>query len=72
MIRRAQAEALLKLAEALEECERLEVTIGANKDRDQCVFLNGRKAYDTHYPDLTPMRVRLAVDNLVPKSELPE
>lgn len=72
MIRRAQAEALLKLAEALEECERQGVTVGANADRDQCVFVNGRKVYDTRYSDLTPMRVRLAVNALVPKSEQAE
>lgn len=69
MIRRAQAEALLKLAEALEECERNGITVGANTDQDQCVYVSGRKVHDTLYPDLRPARLSMAIASLYPKSE---
>lgn len=70
MIRRAQAEALLKLAEALEECERNGVELGHSYDGID-VFLN-----DSYYPVspgmLTGVDVRMALSWLYPKSEAAE
>lgn len=66
MITRAQAEALLTLAESLEACERLGVglshhsvgmTLGPN-EQGLCIM-----------PDSTAMQVRLAVNALIPKQE---
>jgi hypothetical protein len=68
MIRRAQAEALLKLAEALEECERNGVTLTST---DYGVDIS---AGATWRPDvqLTGVAVRLAIAKLYPKSEAAE
>ena len=65
MIRRAQAEALLKLAEALEECERNGVELFLHPDGD-AFSANG------HCEDLSSfdgLSVRYAVAKLYPKSE---
>lgn len=63
MIRRAQAEALLKLAEALEECERN----GVGMDFDQGnILVNGQYH---ELADLTSIAVRFATIELYPKSE---
>ena len=66
MITRAQAEALLTLAESLEACERLGVGLSHTSlgvfvgpdDNGLCIL-----------PDCTSMQVRLAVNALIPKQE---
>lgn len=70
MIRRAQAEALLKLAEALEECERNEVKTHVG---------DGHVGFDTGdglgyltVLRLTGMDVRFEIHNFYPKSEAAE
>lgn len=66
MITRAQAEALLTLAESLEACERLNIglshhsagmTLGPD-DNIECIL-----------PDSTSIQLRLAVNALIPKQE---
>jgi hypothetical protein len=70
MITRAQAEALLTLAESLEACERLGLSIeGADYGSDIALrFKEGAflMAPDTH---LTAVDIRLIVDALVPKQK---
>lgn len=63
MITRAQAEALLTLAEALEACERTGVSIEPANSSFSIFY--GNKYTETR--DLTGMSVRLAVNALVPK-----
>lgn len=68
MITRAQAEALLTLAESLEACERLGISIeGADYGSDVALrFKEGAflMAPDSH---LTAIDVRLIVNALIPK-----
>lgn len=68
MIRRAQAEALLKLAEALEECERNGITLYIHPDGNG-VTANGAH---TDMDDLDGLSVRMAIAKLYPKSETAE
>jgi hypothetical protein len=65
MIRRAQAEALLKLAEALEECERNLVSLRPGDDFVDIVTSDE----DYRLGDVNGMSVRLAIAKLYPKSE---
>lgn len=70
MIRRAQAEALLKLAEALEECERNGLTFGMFYTECLSVFQDRRELIDlwgVNGPEL-----RMAIAKLYPKSEAAE
>lgn len=64
MITRAQAEALLTLAESLEACERVGLTLKGISTGD--TLLQGLKD-DQLLTDLSAMSIRLAVNNLVPK-----
>ena len=59
MITRAQAEALLTLAESLEACERLDLGIYASIPREYLP--------DDQFNLLTAMELRLAVNALIPK-----
>lgn len=68
MIRRAQAEALLKLAEALEECERNGLTFEGLLDM---VYDNDRGWVKLGDPVNGP-EVRMAIAKLYPKSEAAE
>lgn len=65
-IRRGQAEALLKLAEALEECERN----GLGMDFEQGNIVVGGEYHEL--ADLTSIAVRFATVELYPKSEAAE
>jgi hypothetical protein len=65
MIRRAQAEALLKLAEALEECERNGVTLCPGDDFVDIVT----SVEDYRLDDVNGMSVRMAIAKLYPESE---
>ena len=68
MIRRAQAEALLKLAEALEECERNGVLIQSTSyGLDISVGVCWRPDVE-----LTGVGLRMAIAKLYPKSEVSE
>ncbi|MNJ61729.1 hypothetical protein D3C77_575340 [compost metagenome] len=70
MIRRAQAEALLKLAEALEECERNEVTLVA--PRGHWMELRHSGYTDAYISDMSSVDLRVLVSKLYPKSEAAE
>lgn len=66
MITRAQAEALLTLAESLEACERL----GLEVSRDQEAFFVGKNGYWGEFlsrRQLTGASIRTAVASLMPK-----
>lgn len=65
MIRRAQAEALLKLAEALEECERNGVRISPDEN---FVALDVGQHYE-YVGGMSAVEVRMAISKLYPKSE---
>lgn len=69
MITRAQAEALLTLAESLEACEKVGLTISGDADGDQVICKDGRYLHNTMHPDLQPVRIRRAISELYPKSE---
>ena len=69
MITRAQAEALLTLAESMEACERLGVHLGAEPKKaylvwgfgaDQGIDLDGLQSFT----------LRLALNALIPKQEI--
>lgn len=64
MITRAQAEALLTLAESLEACERLGVTIEQDYE-DASVCYGGR--YFQSITAVNPRSIRTAVADLMPK-----
>ena len=66
MISRAQAEALLKLAEALEECERNGLTLEGSQSG--FTLLHGLTD-DQLLTELNGMSFRLAIAQLYPKSE---
>jgi len=63
MITRAQAEALLTLAESLEACEKLEVRLEQHRD----IYVN--IAGQHRWIEPTAMGIRLAVNALIPKKE---
>lgn len=65
MIRRAQAEALLKLAEALEECERNLVSLCPGDDFVDLVT----SVEDYRLDDVNGVSIRMAIAKLYPKSE---
>ena len=69
MITRAQAEALLTLAESLEACERNGLAI-AIPGRSDVELQNGFSRYNidiSQFSELTAVSVRFAVNALVPK-----
>lgn len=69
MITQAQAEAMLKLAEALEACERNGLAI-AIPGRSDVELQNGFSRYNidiSQFSELTAVSVRLAVNALVQK-----
>jgi hypothetical protein len=70
MITRAQAEALLTLAESLEACERFGIELCV-PGRDEMVLIVGDcpENLDLHNGGLTSVSIRLAVNALIPKSE---
>lgn len=74
MIRRVQAEALLKLAEALEECERLGFFIGGGDQGSDAALFYGEDCDQVTDPApiMRHMDVRMAVAELYPKSEAAE
>lgn len=65
MIRRAQAEALLKLAEALEECERNGLEI--YYDEGQEIVVNESQFWPLRSESLVGADVRVALSALYPK-----
>jgi hypothetical protein len=65
MITRAQAEALLTLAESLEACERQQITFTLG---DDVICLNYPETWEMLF-DLTGSDIRDAVQKLIPKSE---
>lgn len=68
MIRRAQAEALLKLAEALEECERNGVRIEfPHTACDSGYIVAGNE--EIGLDDFRGFEIRMAITKLYPKSE---
>lgn len=68
MITRAQAEALLQLAEALEACGTLDVQIHV-PGRSESVLSIAHELHNLDLCDgnLSPAQIRLAVNSLVPK-----
>lgn len=70
MITRAQAEALLTLAESLEACEKLGLSVeGADYGSDVALSLKHGGYLMSPSPMLTAMSVRLAVNDLIPGGE---
>lgn len=65
MIRRAQAEALLNLAEALEECERNGVRVSPDEN---FIMLHINRDFE-YVGAMTSVDVRMAIAKLYPKSE---
>ena len=63
MITRAQAEALLTLAESLEACERHGLTL-ASDHRGAVVYYGNAQVIE---PEITAVQIRQIVNNLVPK-----
>lgn len=66
MITRAQAEALLTLAESLEACERLGMSVEQDYE-DAYIQIAGTPHGIT---SVTSMSIRLAVNALIPKQEI--
>lgn len=66
MITRAQAEALLTLAESLEACERQNITLEGAFEKITIHHVSGKLDF---YEDFNEMAVRLAVNALIPKQE---
>jgi len=64
MITRAQAEALLTLAESLEACERLGVTVEQDYE-DASICYGGKTCISI--TAVTSISIRLAVNSLAPK-----
>jgi hypothetical protein len=62
MITRSQAEALLTLAEALEACERLGVTL-ASDHKGAVIYWGNASVVE---PEITAMQLRVIVSRLVP------
>lgn len=69
MIRRAQAEALLKLAEALEECERNEMEFVTDYEGMLCICHPTSGADMGVIGPVNGPSVRMAISQLYPKSE---
>lgn len=67
MITRAQAEALLTLAESLEACERQGIEV--YYDGGQEIWINDSPLIPLRTEDLNGMSIRLAVNALIPKQE---
>lgn len=67
MITRAQAEALLTLAESLEACERQQIKI-VHTHGGIDLFYGGKYTTLCHF-ELNSMAVRIAVNALIPKQE---
>jgi hypothetical protein len=68
MITRAQAEALLTLAESLEACERLGMTVeSSDLVADVGLTFDDRATLRARGPMLSAMDIRIIVNNLVPK-----
>ena len=65
MITRAQAEALLTLAESLEACERLGIKFRARRDSIDLQCLDGFEGHILY--ELTSIELRIAVDQLMPE-----
>ena len=65
MITRAQAEALLTLAESLEACERNGLTL-ASDHKGAVIYYGNAQVIE---PEITAMQLRVIVSRLVPKSE---
>lgn len=65
MITRAQAEALLTLAESLEACERLDITLEPSYDGN-CIYYPNGYEFIGH---VTAFNIRLALNALIPKQE---
>lgn len=65
MITRAQAEALLPLAESLEACERLGVEV--YYDEGQEIYVNEHPLIILRADDLTGAKIRTALASLMPK-----
>ena len=68
MITRAQAEALLTLAESLEACERLDVFFDLPETACDSASLN-ISGQDHFMDSFGSMSVRLAIQELVPKQK---
>lgn len=73
MITRAQAEALLTLAESLEACAALDISLCA-PGRDEMILLFGESSEEVELKEwtLTGTSIRLAVNSLVPNLEAPQ
>ena len=69
MITRAQAEALLTLAESLEACERLDLVV-TEADDGMRVESSGRVLLWVPAVYANSIQVRLAVNALIPKQEI--
>ena len=70
MITRAQAEALLTLAESLEACERAGLQFIGGYDGEEIISYGpGSSCQFEIQEGLKPMAIRLAVNALIPKSE---
>lgn len=67
MITRAQAEALLTLAESLEACEALNIGICPSYDGGQIIQFHDSSQPVYVVSALTGVKVRLAVNELIPK-----
>lgn len=67
MITRAQAEALLPLAESLEACERLGVNVRLGDYFADITYAEGADWQRVY--DLDGMSIRLAINALIPKQE---
>ncbi|MNO87522.1 hypothetical protein D3C76_789450 [compost metagenome] len=66
MITRAQAEALLTLAESLEACERLGIRVTDTEDEGTAIYYGDIRFY---IPSVDPVSIRLAVNALIQKQE---
>lgn len=72
MITRAQAEALLTLAESLEACERLNIGVVPSFDGSQNLQFLDSSAPFARVSALHGKKVRNAVSELVPKTSIEE
>ena len=68
MITRAQAEALLTLAESLEACERLDIEVQESTD-GLSIIANGECHDSDLYSRFNGMSIRLMLNKLIPKQE---
>jgi len=70
MITRAQAEALLTLAESLEACEQLNLDIRPDYDGNQILQFDDTGKEIANLGGLKGMSVRVALSALIPKQEV--